>query len=88
MAEFSVGLRIKEVRESKGITAAELARKANMKKQSVYKYERGIIRNIPYTTVKRIADALDVNPAYIVGWSKDIIRPVDIAKDPIPEEEI
>lgn len=86
--EFSVGLRIKEVREKLGVTSAELARKANMKKQSIYKYERGIIRNIPYTTVKRIADALDVNPAYLVGWSTDIERPIDIAKDPVPEEEI
>lgn len=72
--------RLREVMLEKGISSTELARKAGMKKQSIYKYERGFIKNVPYVTVARIAEALDTNPAYLVGWTNDKIRPVDLIK--------
>jgi transcriptional regulator with XRE-family HTH domain len=70
--------RLKEVMSEKGISSAELARKAGMKKQSIYKYERGLIKNVPYASVFRISEVLNVNPSYLVGWSNDKIRPVDL----------
>lgn len=70
--------RLKEVMLEKGISSSELARKAGMKKQSIYKYEKGLIKNVPYLTVYRLSEALDVNPSYLVGWSNDKIRPVDL----------
>ena len=72
--------RLKEVMSEKGISSTELARRAGMKKQSIYKYERGLIKNVPYVTVLRISEALDVNPSYLVGWTNDKIRPVDLVK--------
>lgn len=70
--------RLKEVMSEKGVSSSELARKAGMRKQSIYKYEKGLIKNVPYVTVFRISEVLDVNPAYLVGWSNDKIRPVDL----------
>lgn len=75
---FSVGTKIKEIRESKGWTTTELANRAGTSKQHVYKMERDIVRNCPYNTIKLYADALNVNPAYLVGWSNSIERTPDI----------
>ena len=72
--------RLKEVMSERGVSSAELARMAGMKKQSIYKYERGLIKNVPYATVFRLSEVLDVNPSYLVGWSNDKIRPVDLIK--------
>ena len=74
----SVGEKIREIRESKGMSPAELADKTGMLRQSIYKYERDITRTLPYSVVKTLADALDVNPSYLVGWSNSMERTPDI----------
>lgn len=78
---YSVGTRIKEIRESKGITTTELADKLGVSKQTIYKYERDITRNMPYKVIKKLADSLDVNPSYLVGWSTSIERTPDIINE-------
>lgn len=82
---YSVGTKVKQIRESKGMTSSEFAKKVGMSKQSIYKYERDIIHNIPYQTIKVLADGLGVNPAYLVGWSSSIERTPDII-DGVQEE--
>lgn len=64
----SVGLRIKSLREERGISQIELAEKIGVSKQNLYKYETGIISNIPSDKIEAIARALDVSPAEIMGW--------------------
>lgn len=65
----SVGLRIKSLREERGISQIELAEKIGVSKQNLYKYETGIISNIPSDKIEAIARALDVSPAEIMGWN-------------------
>lgn len=77
----SVGMRIKLVRESLGMTATELAEKVGMPKQNIYKYERKITKNIPYQTLGRLARALDVNPSYLAGWTETKERPNDLLSE-------
>lgn len=77
----SFGMRMRQEREAKGITISEFARKANMHKQTVYKYERDITKNVPYDVVKRVADMLDVNPCYLVGWTEDKEYPSYLRKE-------
>lgn len=67
---FSIGERIRELREKQGISQVDLAAMVGISKQNLYKYEFGIICNIPLHTIERIAVALDVSPAYLVGWEK------------------
>ena len=62
------GERIKELRESKHITQTELADMIGTTKQNVYKYENGIITNIPSDKIELMAERFDVSPAYIMGW--------------------
>ena len=58
--------RLKEERESKGLTQVDLANKLNISKQTVYKYERGIaIPSVP--TLLEMADMLDCSMDYLFG---------------------
>lgn len=65
------GERIKLKREQRGISQNELALKINVSKQNMYKYENDIITNIPSDKIELIAKALNVSPAYIMGWEDE-----------------
>ena len=67
---MSKGARIKELREAKGLTQEELAKLLNTKRQTVSKYEQGIITNIPSDRIQSIARILDATPEYILGWEQ------------------
>lgn len=65
---MTIGQRIKQLREEKGIGLTELAEIVDVSKQSLYKYETGIVTNIPSDKIEAIADALSTTPAYLMGW--------------------
>jgi transcriptional regulator with XRE-family HTH domain len=79
------GERIKSLRESKNITQTELAEMIGTTKQNVYKYENGIITNIPSDKIELMAEKFDVSPAYIMGWSTDI--PSNEKSTPVTADE-
>lgn len=68
MDEIGMGARIKVLRTELGMTQTQLAEKINSTKQTIYKYETGVITNIPLDKVKLIATALDTTPEYLAGW--------------------
>ncbi len=63
--------RIKECREERGINADELGRIIGKDRSTIFRYEKDEIGNIPINVIQAIAIALDVNPAYLMGWSDD-----------------
>lgn len=67
---MSIGEKIKQAREMKGISQTELAKLIDVSKQSLYKYENNIIVNIPSEKIEKIAQVLDVSPAYLMGWDE------------------
>ncbi len=64
------GQRIKTKRTELGISQVELATKIGVSKQTLYKYENDIITNIPSDNVEKISAALQVSPAWIMGFSQ------------------
>ena len=58
------GERIKARREELGITQVALADMIGESKQTVYKYESGLVSNIPSDKVELIAKALGVQDVY------------------------
>lgn len=64
------GARIKQLREAKGLTQEELAKLLNTTKQTVSKYEKEIVTNIPSDRIENMAKILDTTPEYILGWEK------------------
>lgn len=65
---MEVGARIANLRTKRGISQTELGELLGTTKQTVYKYESGIVTNIPLDRLERIADVLEVSPAYLMGW--------------------
>ena len=65
---MDIGEKIKNLRILMKLTQEELADAAGTKKQTIHKYETGIISNIPASKIKLIADKLGTTPAYLMGW--------------------
>lgn len=63
--------RIKECREEIGLSADDLARIIGKDRATIYRYEKDEIGNIPINVIQAMSVALDVNPAYLMGWSDD-----------------
>lgn len=66
---MKMGDRIRQRREYMEITASELADRVGESKQTIYKYENGIVENIPLEKLEAIAKVLDCNPADLTGWN-------------------
>ena len=64
------GERIKKLRESKGLSQEDLAKKLNISKQAVGKYEKNIVTNIPSDRIEAMAAILGTTPEYILCWEK------------------
>lgn len=68
---MTIGSRIKSKRLEKSLTQEELAKKVNTSKQTIQRYEAGIISNIPSNKIELLAEALNVTPAYLLGWDEE-----------------
>ncbi len=66
-----IGDRIKNSRLKIGITLEELGKKTNVNKATIHRYESGVISNIPSDKIEIIAQALNVSPAYLMGWEDE-----------------
>ena len=66
MNEESVGKNIKAIRKQKNITLQELARRSSLTKSYLSRIERSK-KAPPYSTVNRIAMALEVEVAYLIS---------------------
>ena len=65
---MTIGERIREARTTKGLTQEQLAEQVHVTKQAVYKYETGIVTNIPLDKLESIAACLGVAPGSLAGW--------------------
>ena len=68
--KMNMGERIKYLRLKNKLTQTDIADYIGTNKQAVFKYENGIIKNIPLDKIEKIAEILHVSPAYLVGWEK------------------
>ncbi len=65
---MNIGERIKNARKLLGITQEELGKKCGVAKQTIFKYENGIITNIPIEKLKMISQVLDISAESLMGW--------------------
>ncbi len=63
--------KLKELRKAKGMTLDELALLIGTSKQTIHRYENGIISNIPPRKVESLATALGTSPSELMGWEDD-----------------
>ena len=62
--------RIKALRLEKGLTLEQVGDKVGVGKSTVRKWENGIIANMRRDKIAKLADALGVTPAYLMGWAE------------------
>lgn len=67
---MTIGERISMYRERKGMTQEQLAKLLDIAPQNVYKYEKGIISNIPLQRIERMAEIFETTPGELVGWEE------------------
>lgn len=68
---MTVGQRIKHRRKELGFSADKLGELIGKNRATIYRYENNDIENMPYDVVEPLANALQVSPAYIMGWTTD-----------------
>lgn len=69
--ENSIGNKLKSLREHKKLTLDEVAKKIGTSRQTLFKYENGIVTNIPSNKIEELAGIYGVSPAYLMGWVDD-----------------
>ena len=63
--------RIKECREDARMGVDDLAKILGKNRATVYRYEKDEIENMPVEVISKIAVALNVDPAYLMGWTDE-----------------
>lgn len=69
--------KIKYLREKENMTLEELAQKVGVSASTILRYETGNIKNLRRDKIKKLADALNTTPAYLMGWEDEQRKPQD-----------
>lgn len=81
MQETNVlGERLRELRKRKGLKAVDLAKALDITRARYSNWELGI-RNPQYRELVLLADHLNVNPGYLLGWINDEIYSTHLPVD-------
>lgn len=68
---MTTGEKIKQTRIAQNMTMEEFAEKIGTTKQNIYKYENGIVTNIPLPKIQAMAKVLGVEPGWLAGFQKN-----------------
>ncbi len=61
-----ISIRLEELREAKGLSQAELARRSGVPQSTISRIEAGETGSISLVNLERLADALGVNAAVLI----------------------
>ncbi len=78
----TVGERIRHYRKKLNLTQEEIAKKLNTSPQNIYKYEKGIVRNIPIDKINAMAELFGISPSVLAGWTEE--KTPNVTPTPIP----
>lgn len=68
---MTFGERLRQLRKEKGMTLDNVAESVNLTRPTIYRYEKGIITNVPIETITHLAQLFGVSRPYLMGWSDD-----------------
>ena len=75
---MEIGYLIKKERLRNNLSQEEVAKAIDSTKQAVYKYENGIVTNIPMDKIEKMAQLFGVSPAYLMGWEEKSAPQLDL----------
>lgn len=67
---MTIGEKIRYLRSKNNLSQDALAKALHTTKQAIYKYENGIVTNIPLDKINVLANVLNTTPAYLMGWEE------------------
>jgi transcriptional regulator with XRE-family HTH domain len=70
-----MSIKIKQLRQAKGMTLEQVATIVGVGKSTVRKWETGMIANMGRDKIAALALALGVTPAYLMGWEEPTQTP-------------
>lgn len=73
MSNFNtdVGIKIFNARKKLKMSRVELGKKVNLHESTIKRYEDGHIKSLDIEKLKEFASALDISPAYLMGWEEE-----------------
>lgn len=84
MFPVSIGENIRRRRKELDMTLEEVAALVGISRQTMSRYETGIIGNIPSDKIESLAKALRTTPAYIMGWEEHTGKQIPSAANILP----
>ncbi|MBO7195724.1 MAG: helix-turn-helix domain-containing protein [Clostridia bacterium] len=63
--------KLRALRKEKGLSLEQVAEAIGTSRQTVHRYETGVITNIPHDKIEALARALGATPASLMGWEED-----------------
>lgn len=68
---MSIGEVIRRLRLESGRSLESVAKELGISRQTMSRYETGVIGAIPYDNLVALAKIYGVSPAYLMGWEND-----------------
>ena len=65
---MKTGSYLKARRKELGLTLEKLAKSVGVTRQTLSRYENGVITNIPMDKITRLAEAMHTTPTELLGW--------------------
>ena len=65
---MTIGQRLKQLREKSGFTQEAVAKHLGVATQTIFKYEKEIVTNIPAANIEKLAQLFGVSPSSLLGW--------------------
>lgn len=81
-----MGQRIKQRRTTMGYTQDELASKLGLQKSAIAKYENGRVDNIKRSIIEKMANILECDPSYLIGWTDNVSSAFTLTLSDIEEK--
>ena len=64
------GSNLRRLRLERGMSMAQLAAAVGTSRQTIHRYESGVITNVPHERIAHLADALTTRPELLMGWDE------------------
>jgi repressor LexA len=81
---MSIGTKIRQLREANNMSLEDVAQLCGTTRQTIYKYENGIVTNIPYDRIILLAKALHTTPASLFDFDS---KKISSGEDGLTEGE-
>ena len=69
--EMTFAERLKQLRAENKLTLDEVAKGVGLTRTTIFRYEKGIITNVPPKNIQKLARFFGVSKPYMFGWSDD-----------------